>query len=59
MEQIGIIKKFDNLGRIVIPKDMRERFFLNDEVEIVPTNEGVLVRNSEYVVVKKEQASTE
>ena len=54
MEKIGIIKGFDKLGRIVIPKELRERFSLNDEVEIVATEEGVLLRNPKYRLVRVE-----
>ncbi len=54
MNKIGIVRKFDNLGRIVIPKEMRDRYKLNKEVEIIATEEGVLIRNSEYILVKKE-----
>ena len=50
----GIIKEIDNLGRLVIPKEFRERFHLDKEVEILATENGVLIRNPEYVLVKKE-----
>ena len=55
MKKIGIIKEFDRLGRIVIPKELRERFNLAGEVEIVATEEGVLLKNKEYELVKKEK----
>ena len=51
--KIGIIKGFDKLGRIVIPKELRERFFLDEKVEIIATTDGVVLRNPEYVVKKK------
>ncbi len=51
--RVGIIKEIDNLGRIVIPKDYRERLSLEKEVEIVLTTSGVLIRNPEYKLVKK------
>ena len=54
MEHVGIIKGFDKLGRIVIPKELRERFMMSDNVEIVATPEGVLLKNPEYHLVKKE-----
>ena len=55
MEKIGIIKGFDKLGRIVIPKELRERYSLSDNVEIIATTDGVLLKNPEYVLVKKEK----
>ena len=56
MKKIGIIKEFDKLGRLVIPKDLRERFGLFREVEIVATEDGVLIKNPEYELVKIEKA---
>lgn len=50
--RVGITKEIDKLGRIVIPKEFRDRFNLVDEVEIVLTKEGILIRNKEYVLVK-------
>lgn len=52
-EEIGIIKEIDALGRIVIPKEFRERLGLKKEVEVVLTVDGVLIRNSEYEIIKK------
>lgn len=51
--EIGIIKEIDSLGRIVIPKEFRERLGLEKRVEVVLTTNGVLIRNSEYDIVKK------
>ena len=51
---VGIIKEVDKLGRIVIPKEFRERFNLGKEVEIVVTSNGILIRNPEFVLVRKE-----
>jgi AbrB family looped-hinge helix DNA binding protein len=53
-KEIGIIKKVDKLGRIVIPKEMRERFNISTDVEISVTENGILIRNPEFVLVKKE-----
>ena len=50
---VGIIKEIDHLGRIVIPKDVRERLQFEKRVELVLTKEGVLVRNPAYCLVKK------
>ena len=51
-EKIGIIKEIDNLGRIVIPKEIRERLSLDKKVEIVITKDGALIKNPEYILVK-------
>lgn len=53
-ECVGVIKDIDNLGRIVIPKEFRERLMLGKSVELVLTDEGVLIRNSKYKLIKKE-----
>ena len=55
---IGIIKEIDKLGRIVIPKEMRERLKLDEQVEVLLTDEGILIRNSEYTLVKKGKSNT-
>lgn len=55
MENIGVKKEIDKLGRICIPKEMRKLFNLENEVELLVTKEGILIKNSEYVLVKKER----
>ena len=55
MDKIGIIKEFDKLGRIVIPKELRERYGLTQTVEIVATKEGILLKSQEYVLVEKKK----
>lgn len=49
----GIIKEIDNLGRIVIPKDFRDRLYLEKRVEIILTTDGILIRNPEYELTKR------
>ena len=49
---VGIIKEIDNVGRIVILKEIRERFGLTDSVEIILTSSGILLRNPEYKLIK-------
>ena len=51
-KEIGVIKEIDRLGRIVIPKEMRDRMGFGKEVEVVLTKDGVLLRNSEYELIK-------
>ena len=55
MDKIGIIKEFDKLGRIVIPKELRERYGLTNQVEIVALKEGILLKSNEYYLVRKEE----
>lgn len=55
MESSGALKEVDKLGRICIPKEMRKRFCLEDEVELVVTEEGILLRSPEYVLVRREE----
>ena len=50
--KVGIEKEVDALGRIVIPKDIRERFGIDKRVEIILTEEGVLLRSPRYALVK-------
>ena len=53
-KKVGIIRDIDNLGRLVIPSEMRALYKLEKEVEIVATQDGVLVRNPKYVLVEKQ-----
>ena len=55
--KIGVIKEVDKLGRIVIPKDFRDRLGFARTVEVVLTEQGVLIRNPEYELVKKEEST--
>ena len=54
---IGIIRRADSLGRIVIPKELRDFFRLdrNEPVEIIATEQGILIRKPEYQVTKVEK----
>ena len=47
-KSVGIIKEIDKLGRIVIPKDYRDRLLLGKRVEMLLTSEGILIKNPEY-----------
>ena len=55
MDGIGIKKEIDKLGRICIPKEMRKLFNLEHEVEIRITEEGILLKSPEYVLVKRDR----
>ena len=52
---IGVIKQIDKEGRMSVPMDMRKLFNMGKEVEGLPIEEGILIRNPEYVLVKKEK----
>ncbi len=54
--QIGIIKEIDQLGRLVIPKEMRKRFHLDKEVEFLLTTEGILLRNPNHKQLQAAEA---
>ncbi len=54
---IGINKDVDNSGRICIPKEMRTLLRLGKRVEVVVTPDGVLIRNPEYVLVRRSDIS--
>ena len=57
MSEIGIVKEFDKLGRIVIPKELRTRYGFVENVEIIATKEGILLKSPEYYLIKKEKQS--
>lgn len=57
MDNIGIRKEIDKLGRICIPKEMRNLFNFENVVELQITVDGILIKNPDYVLVKKENAS--
>ena len=53
---VGIVKEIDRLGRICIPKEIRELFNLENQVELVITADGVLVRNPSFRLVRRTSA---
>lgn len=54
MDKVGVKKEIDKLGRICIPKEMRRLFNFESVVELQITEEGILVKNPEYVLVKRD-----
>ena len=52
----GIIKEIDGLGRLQIPKDLRQRLGLDKTVELVITQNGLLIKSPEYKLVKVKSA---
>ena len=55
VEKIGVRKEIDKLGRICIPKDMRRLFNLENEIELQVTKDGILIKNPEYVLVRRSE----
>ena len=53
MNDVGIIRELDNLGRVTIPKEWRDLFKFDGPLEIVATTEGILIRNPKYKLIKK------
>ena len=53
---VGIIKELDKLGRIVIPKEFRERYGFEEYIEIVATEQGLILRNPEYKLTRIEKS---
>lgn len=51
---VGVVRKVDNVGRLVIPPDLYKQFniFKGGEVEITATEEGILVRKHEKADIK-------
>ena len=56
MKATGIVRRIDDLGRVVIPKEIRKFYHINtnDEIEIVTTPDGIILRKPEYEVRKIE-----
>ncbi len=59
MKDIGMKKEIDKLGRLQIPKEIRELYHLDGEVALVNTAEGLLIRTPKYMLVKIENESKE
>lgn len=53
MKSMGIVRRIDALGRIVIPKEMRKALYLEegDPVDISSENDAIVVRKSGTVCV--------
>ena len=49
---LGMEKKVDELGRIVIPKEYREFYHFDENVCLVQTERGVLITNPNYKMVR-------
>jgi len=51
MKATGIIRRIDDLGRIVIPKDIRRilRIHENDPMEIFVSEDGIILKKYNYI----------
>lgn len=56
---IGVTRHIDELGRVTIPSEIRRTYSLkkNDVVEIVGTDEGILLRVPRIKVIKEQVRS--
>jgi len=57
MKRIGIIRHIDSLGRLVIPKEMRDYLNISksDKVEIIPLTGGVFLKKAESMPLDSHQ----
>ena len=64
MIETGLIRKIDGLGRLVIPKEIREKYNIkeNDYLEFLVSNEGFLIKKysklSNFQVLAQELTDT-
>ena len=49
MKDTGIVRKIDEMGRLVLPKEMRTKMGINtgDEIEFYSENERIILRKYE------------
>ena len=52
-------KTVDDLGRLVIPKSMRDFYSLNNKVDLIPTENGILVTKCSEVGKKYDSEESE
>ena len=57
MEKLGVVKEIDNLGRLQIPKEIRKRLGLGKNVELVVTQDGLLIKSNEYQLIRISEES--
>ena len=57
--RFAVRKKVDKLGRIVLPKNMRDYYSIseNDSVNVIPTKAGILITKND--VDKKSTTTSE
>lgn len=51
MKTLGVVRKLDELGRVVMPKEFRDEHDIKngDPVEIFNTNKGILIKHYDSV----------
>lgn len=52
MRSVGVVRKVDELGRVVIPKEIRDRFKIEEETDIeffVDGNKIILQKQEKFV----------
>ena len=57
MTQIGITKQIDKLGRLCIPKEIREFLGLERDVMLIVTDNGLPIKSTEYTLIKSSEIS--
>ena len=59
VKSAGIQREFDNVGRIVIPIEIRRNLGWEGKhvVEVVPTNDGVFIKSASYDPEKQKVVS--
>lgn len=58
VDKVGIIKEIDALGRLQIPKEIRKRLGFEKNVELVVTEEGLLIRSDRYKLVETKKTDS-
>lgn len=59
MLKLGISRRIDSLGRIVIPKEFRKSYHIDvdDETEIIGTDEGILLKVPGVEIKRKQETN--
>lgn len=55
MKSTGIVRRIDNLGRVVIPKEIRERFHIKDDdpLEIFTEDDFIIFIEDDKIFFRK------
>ena len=54
-ELVGITKKLDELRRVTIPIEYLRNYGIEKFIEIIPTQDGILIRSPLYTLVKRSE----